>query len=349
MEQFLKAGLTEIMARRIVEWRRHFDVMKEFDWLKKRGIIFLERADLEFPKSLLQIPDPPFGLYRKGAPLVASTVGQTSAIPKSPDGQISAALALPIKRLPAKHIAIVGTRQSTLYGERIATQIAQKIAAQDGIVVSGLALGIDGCAHRGCINEKKPTIAVLASPVDAVTPSSHANLAERILQHGGTLISEYYDREFFSKYRFHERNRIISGLCEATIVIEAPIKSGALITAQKALDQNRDVYVLPGDITKPQAQGCLKLIYDGAIPILSIDNLLIELGFKSTLKVVQQTLTLEELEIAQTLQKRPSTAEDLLRNTMLPINKIQALLSTLELKGIIQRNRAFLWEVTPEV
>lgn len=321
MEQFLKAGLTEIMARRIVEWRRHFDVMKEFDWLKKRGVFFLERADLEFPKSLLQIPDPPFGLYRRGAPLVA---------------------------LP-KHIAIVGTRQSTLYGEKIATQIAQKIAAQDGIVVSGLALGIDGCAHRGCINEKKPTVAVLASPVDAVTPSSHANLAERILQHGGTLISEYYDREFFSKYRFHERNRIISGLCEATIVIEAPIKSGALITAQKALDQNRDVYVLPGDITKPQAQGCLKLIYDGAIPILSIDQLLIELGFKSTLKVVQQTLTLEELEIAQTLQKRPSTAEDLLRNTMLPINKIQSLLSTLELKGIIQRNRAFLWEVTPEV
>lgn len=343
MEQFLKAGLTEIMARRIVEWRRHFDVMKEFDWLKKRGITFLERADLEFPKSLLQIPDPPFGLYRRGAPLTGSTMGPTLAIPKSPDAQLSAS------SLSKKHIAIVGTRQSTLYGERIATQIAQKIAAQDGIVVSGLALGIDGCAHRGCINEKKPTVAVLASPVDAVTPSSHANLAERILQHGGTLISEYYDREFFSKYRFHERNRIISGLCEATIVIEAPIKSGALITAQKALDQNRDVYALPGDITKPQAQGCLKLIYDGAIPILSIDQLLIELGFKSTLKVVQQTLTLEELEIAQTLQKRPSTAEDLLRNTMLPINKIQALLSTLELKGIIQRNRAFLWEVTPEV
>ncbi len=323
MEQFVKAGLTEVMARRIVEWRRHFDVMKEFDWLKKRGIVFLERTDLEFPKSLLQIPDPPFGLYRRGAPLVASP--------------------------PKKHIAIVGTRQSTLYGERIATQIAQKIAVQDGIVVSGLALGIDGCAHRGCINEKKSTVAVLASPVDAVTPSSHANLAERILQHGGTLISEYADREFFSKHRFHERNRIISGLCEATIVIEAPIKSGALITAQKALDQNRDVYVLPGDITKPQAQGCLKLIYDGAIPILSIDQLLIELGFKSTSKVVQETLTLEELDIAQTLQKRPSTTEDLLRNTRQPINKIQALLSTLELKGIIQRNQAFLWEVTPEV
>ncbi len=339
-EQFLRTGLTEVMARRIIEWRKHFDVLKEYEWLKKRGIVFLERIDPEFPQSLINIPDPPFGIYIKGAPLKNWR----------PEGT------------GPKHVAIVGTRRSTTYGERIAKEVAQKIAQQNGIIVSGLALGIDACAHIGCILAKKPTVAVLASPVDAVTPSTHAHLAEEILKFGGTLVSEYADQDFFSKQRFHERNRIISGLCQAVIVIEAPEKSGALITARAALNQGRDLYVLPGDITRPQNAGSLGLIADGANPIISVDRLLEDLGFNSSRQVAQQNLTLEELLILKILQKKASTTEEIFRAIWqykeassapgqtyeasgLSINKIQSLLTSLDLKGIIQKNKMAQWEI----
>ncbi len=349
-EQFLKAGLSEVMARRIIEWRKHFDVMKDFEWLKKRGIVFLERIDPEFPQSLINIPGPPFGLYIKGAPI------------KNWRPEVDG----------TKHLAIVGTRRSTSYGERIAKEIAQKISEQDGIIVSGLALGIDACAHIGSILAKKPTVAVLASPVDAVTPSTHAHLAEEILKYGGTLVSEYADQDFFSKHRFHERNRIISGLCQAVIVIEAPAKSGALITARTALNQGRDLYVLPGDITRPQNEGSLGLIADGANPIISVDRLLVDLGFNSSREVAQQNLTIEEMLILKIIQKKAVTTEEIFREatrecaesgdesgridgqkacgraTGLSINKIQALLTSLDLKGIIQKNKMAEWEFTPQ-
>jgi DNA processing protein len=193
------------------------------------------------------------------------------------------------------------------------------------------------------VKNQKPTIAVVASGLLNITPAFHRQLAVDIIKNGGTLISEYAIGVPSLKYRYLERNRLISGMSEATVVIEAKIRSGALITAHHALEQNRTIYALPGDITRPQAQGCLQLIADGATPIISIHKTLEDLGFQAE-SIQMRNFSILEKSIFYQLAKKPCSSEELIELINIPLPKLNGLLSSMEIQGLIHRNHAMQWE-----
>ena len=236
------------------------------------------------------------------------------------------------------------TRRPSSYGEKIAYELAFAIAAQDGIVVSGLAIGIDAIAHFGAVSREKSTIGVLASGLGIITPTCHERFVERILANNGTIVSEYPPCDPAYQGRFLERNRLIAGLSQAVVVIEAGIKSGALSTAHHAMLQKRELYALVGEINKPQAAGCLQLINKGARPITNIGETMKQLGFQTPVANTIVSLSSEEKTVFQTLQRDASSTQDLIAKIAIPLHKINVLLSQLELKGVVKRNKALLWE-----
>jgi DNA processing protein len=214
----------------------------------KPGIPFVTPADPGYPLLLWELPDPPPILYILGD--------------------------CPTWEQPT--IGIVGTRAPTAYGRHWTKQISAALAEAGCVVVSGLAAGIDGVAHQACLDASGRTLAVVGTGVDVVYPAQHRQLHQRI-QTQGAILSEYPPGTPPAKEHFPQRNRIIAGLCRATLVIEAPERSGALITAYLANDYGREVYALPGNIDTAAARGCLNLIRSGASMILGIDSLLQEL------------------------------------------------------------------------
>jgi len=313
--ELLASGVGEKFAERLVEFRRGFDLDAEFAKLWDKDIVPVSRGNREYPQLLLQLPDAPFLLYRKGAALSSHR----------------------------RMIAVVGTRNPTKYGEKIAYDLTEALASQNIVVVSGLAFGIDAVAHFSTVSVQKPTVAVLASGLYDVTPTTHHRLSEKILEHGGTLVSEYPPSDPAYPRRFLERNRIIAGLCEATVVIEAGQKSGALVTARLANEYNRDVYALPGDITREQAQGCLKLLAQGAEPLVNIQQFLEDRGlcFKKSLP----NLTIQEQQLVDAFENKTCSTDELIEKTLFTIPAMNVLLTELEFKGVLHRNRDLLWEL----
>lgn len=180
--------------------------------------------------------------------------------------------ALPEDRMLS--VAIVGSRRPSSYGTQVALELAEKLSRKGIVIVSGLAYGIDAIAHKGALNADGTTIAVLASGLRAVYPRGHEGLAHRIVDSGGAIISEYDHDALPMKHHFLERNRLISGLADAVIVIEAGERSGTLSTVNHALEQGKEVFALPGPITSPQSVGPNRLIQQGAHPVLSVDDVL---------------------------------------------------------------------------
>lgn len=221
--------------------------------LQKNGVRLILNADKEFPESLKHIPWPPFALYAKGETLED----------KNPK------------------IAIVGTRAATMRGGRVAEDFGKALAQSSITVVSGLALGIDARAHKGSISGGGKTIAVLAHGLEKTYPRQNENLGKEIISSGGTLLSEYPLGSPSLPRRFIERNRIISGLALGVIVIEAPASSGALATARFAVEQNRDVFVIPGALDDPHYEGSHALIKSGAALVTSSSEVLENLGIET--------------------------------------------------------------------
>ena len=223
----------------------------EYDLLTKRGVRLILKTDDGFPPLLREIPRAPHGIYCRGACDFSRPT-----------------------------VAIVGTRRATGEGIQIARRFSEQLAAQGIIIASGLALGIDGAAHAGALasGTKGATIAVLPCGLDDLYPKSHANLANEIIRTGGTLVSEYPFGTPSFPFNFLERNRIVSGLSRGTVVIEAPLQSGALVTAKLALDQNRDVFAVPGPISHPNYGGPHKLIQEGAGLVTSAEEICDALG-----------------------------------------------------------------------
>ncbi len=174
---------------------------------------------------------------------------------------------------PVPGVAVVGSRRATRYGLGVAEAIGRRLAAAGRVVVSGLARGIDGAAHRGCVAAGGVGVAVLGSGIDVWYPAEHRTLGEELVAGGGAVVSEYPPGTPPAPWRFPCRNRLIVGISAAVIVVEAAAKSGALITAREALERGRDVYVVPGDIDRPTSEGCNRLIQDGAHPICGLDDL----------------------------------------------------------------------------
>lgn len=340
-QEYVEAGLSESLSLKIIETRKIFDVEHEYGYLDKAGITLILRNDSEFPNSLKNIPWPPFGLYRKGVPLVR---GQTQADKTwLPEQVQTPEMKMGGTHLSARSIAIVGTRIPSAYGAKMAYEIAEKIAVSGGVIVSGLAFGIDAAAHRGAVKNYKPTIAVLASGLDTITPSNHLSLAQSIVAAGGTLLSEYATGNASYKGNFLARNRLISGLSQATIVIEAKEKSGALITARHALEQGRDLYALVGDITRLQAQGCLHLLMQGAAqPIFSVEELMMQLGFNLKQAILKQ-LSNGEMAVFSLLKNKAFSTEELVVETGFEMWELAGILTQLEVKELIRKNVEGRW------
>ena len=264
-----------------------------------------------------------------------------------------------------KSVAIVGARRNTRYGEEIAYKMAYELAKHDVVVISGLAYGIDSIAHRGCLDADGITVAVLGTPIDHIYPTAHKSLAKEIIDKGGAIISEYApkntsvnhrhplapveyidsatgQRNYDPKASFLYRNRIVSGLADIVVVVEAAEKSGSLNTAAHALEQGKEVFAVPGNITNPYSQGCNKLIRQGANPYTSPDDLLRVLFPEEYLKKhTKSTQTLlfgdtdEETAILQSLAQGLRAGEDIIKVlNMSPITFNQTM-TLLEIKGAV--------------
>ena len=218
------------------------------DNLRRAGIEFLLREDRRFPERLRELPDSPLFMFQLGASFTGEAV------------------------------AVVGTRACTAYGRRLAQRYGEAISRAGWSVVSGLAKGIDGAAHRGSLQGPSPGVAVLGSGVDIWYPRQHRILGEELLEGGGTVWSEAPPGARPLGWRFPPRNRIISGIAHAVVVVEAGVKGGALVTARIALEQGRDVFATPGDVGRASSVGCNLLIRDGAFPVHDEDDLVECLG-----------------------------------------------------------------------
>jgi DNA processing protein len=219
-------------------------------------------------------PDDAARLAEASVVLREDLPARLSGLPDSPD------LLYVRGKLPAAPgVAIVGTRRATTYGLRLARSFGQAVAGVGWPVISGLARGIDGAAHIGCLDAGGIGVAVLGCGVDVAYPPEHRRLAARLLESGGAVISEYAPGTPPEAWRFPPRNRIISGLAPVVVVVEAGVKGGALITAARGLEQGRLVLAVPGDIGRETSRGTNLLIRDGAHPVLDIDDLLTSLTF----------------------------------------------------------------------
>ncbi len=242
--------------------------------------------------------------------------------------------------LDAPCVAIVGTRHPTPYGERVAHQLATSLANAGACIVSGMAFGIDGCAHSAALKSKGRTAAVLGAGIDYPYPPSHRRLYQDIAANG-VVISEFGPGIKPFKGCFPRRNRIIAGLSAVTIVVEASVKSGALITAKYALDEGRTVAAVPGPIESPNSHGPNHLIRDGAQVIASLDDALALLGFppeaiaKTKKNAKVRDLTPDEATVWDVLATPDLTTDAVIQRSKLPANRCLAAITQLEIRGIL--------------
>lgn len=268
----------------------------------------------EFPSLLAEIPDPPKTLYLRGS--------------------------LPDENR-YKYLSVVGTRKYTSYGKDAITKIISELAGYPVAIVSGLALGIDSIAHRAALDAGLPTIAVPGSGIDdrVIYPAQHLELARRILREGGALLSEYAPDFRATLWSFPKRNRIMAGMCHATLVVEAEKKSGTLITSRLATDYNRDVLTIPGSIFSSTSEGPHMLIRLGATPVTSgrdvLEALHIEGADFPSEKATSSDCSPEELAILELLRE-PLPRDELVERLSLPAMEINMLLSLLEIKALVR-------------
>lgn len=250
---------------------------------------------------------------------------------------------LPEHRIPT--VAIVGTRRPTTYGKEVAHRFAYELAQKGVVIVSGLALGVDAIAHRGALEARGTTIAVLGNGLPDIYPASHKDLARQILENHGAIMSEYEPSTAARSYQFLERNRIVSGLSDAIIIIEAAARSGTLNTASHALDQAKELFVVPGNITSPLSAGCNALLKQGAHPITSSEDVL-EVIAPSLLK--QQTLlplgsTPLESRIIELIQNGIRDGDELQKASQVDASEFSQALTMMEITGTIRALGANQW------
>ena len=287
----------------------------ETEWqnLAAQKIRIALNEDADFPPLLREIPHPPFGLYIRGA----------------------------MPELDHAMLAIVGTRRVTPEGKNSARNFGAELARAGFGIASGLAFGVDAAAHEGCLDAKGVTIAVLACGLAHIYPRNNEPLANKILASGGAIISEYPPDMPAYPSRFLERNRIVSGLSKGTLVIEAPERSGSLATARFALEQNRDVFVIPGPVAHPNFKGSHKLIRQGAELVTCTEDILESYGIiKEESDVAELGTTPEEKSILAFLAAAngPQDIDKIIAVTKLEPRVANQTVSTLFIKGTIKEH-----------
>lgn len=308
-----KAGIDRKLVDNIIEARKNINPDQELALLDQEKVEAIPLYSNKYPPRLKEIFNPPPVLYYRGS----------------------------LAFLKNTCIAVIGTRKFSLYGRQVAEELTSQLAVNGITIISGLALGIDAIAHKASLDASGKTIAVLGSSVNkaCVYPSSNRYLADKILATGGGLISEYPIDTMPSKLTFPMRNRIVSGLSVGTLIIEAPISSGSLITAKHALDQNREVFAVPGNIHNHNSQGTNNLIKKGAKMVTTIDDILEELNIQLAFKEIKnenQSVTTEEDIILRILSKQPLHIDKIKLSSKLNINALLSALTLLEIKGTVK-------------
>lgn len=266
-----------------------------------------------YPPLLREIPDPPVELFIRGN----------------------------VKALQSQHmLAVVGSRKASFYGKQCVNELLPPIIQAGVTIVSGLAYGIDSLAHHATLEHSGTTIAVLGSGIDdaSLYPRSHISLAHNIIKTGGAIVSEYPEGTPAMQFHFPERNRIIAGLCQATLLIQAAQRSGSLITGRLALEDNRDVCAVPGAITDPLSEGTNQLLRQGATPITSANDLLDVLGISKVLpqESTMPALTDQQKPVWVALSEAPQQLDYIIEKTKLPSAEVAAIITQLELIDAIQ-------------
>lgn len=305
----LKAGLTPTLANTLSSFPME-TVNIDITWENTCNTHnLLTWEDPRYPCLLREISDPPMVLYAKGD----------------------------LHCLHAPCVAMVGTRNPSITGTETAKHFAEELARAGITIVSGLALGIDGQAHAGSLAANAPTVAVMGTGIDRIYPARHRALAEKIPQKG-LLLTEFPLNTTPAAGHFPQRNRIISGLSLGTLVIEAAIKSGSLITARLALEQNRDVMAIPGSIHNPQSRGCHHLLQQGAALVTSPHDVLDVLGIAPAVPRPTENprLATEGKTLVKCMGFEMTTLNQLIQRTGLCLEDVACDLATLELQGIVK-------------
>ena len=306
----LRAVVSEKIALEIGQGVDQTGLKDTLTWLAQANNHIVTLADPDYPKALLEIADPPPLLYAKGN----------------------------IALLNKLSIAIVGSRNASVQGEKNAEAFAQGLAEHGLCIVSGLALGIDGAAHRGALKAKGDTIAVVGTGLDMVYPAQHRDLAHQIAS-SGLIISEFPLGTLSKPQNFPRRNRLISGLSLGCLVVEANLKSGSQITARLSAEQGREVFAIPGSIHSPLAKGCHQLIKQGAKLVDSLQDIVEELNLS---KAVSATVAEEnsptnqdQQTLLESMGYDAISIESLVQLTGLTVSTLSSMLTLLELEGRI--------------
>ena len=307
-----QAGLGLKVIERVLQARENVDLEKLWAKIEAQGIKILTWEDEAYPQRLKEIDQPPPVLYIRGEYL--------------PDDVFA--------------VAVVGTRRVTAYGRQITEELAAFLAANGITVISGLARGVDAIAHQTALKAGGRTIGVLGSGVDKIYPPEHRALAEKMMERGA-ILSDYAPGTPPDASNFPPRNRVVSGLSLAVVVIEAGETSGALITAEFAAEQGREVFAVPGSILAPQSKGTNKLIQRGALPLLSVEDLMqaLDLTRMGEQKAARKMIPADETEarLMNVLGNEPLHVDEIRNQTELPIEKVSATLALMELKGMVRQ------------
>ena len=307
-----QAGMDRRAIENLNRLRGQIDLDAEMEKLDRHHVTVLTWEDDAYPSLLKQIYAPPPVLYVRGT----LTVDDEWAV------------------------GMVGTRRATSYGKQVARMLGEDLARSGVTVVSGLARGIDGVAHQAALDAGGRTIAVTACGLDSVYPPEHRKLAHAIVEKGA-MVSDYPLGTRPEARNFPPRNRIISGLSLGTVVVEAGHKSGALITAEFALEQGREVFAVPGNIVSRTSVGCNRLIRDGARMVLGVQDILEELNLTMIEHQAEARAVLPtdptEAQLLSLVSDNPTHVDEICRQSALPIHEVSSTLAMMELKGMVRQ------------
>ena len=314
VKELVGAGIEEQVAEEFTIFRLSLELERVMEKLQQEEIKVLTISDQLYPKLLLEIYDPPPLLYYKGEL-------------QSADEYV---------------VAVVGSRKFSNYGQQVIERIIKDLAKNNLTIVSGLALGIDCLAHQAALEVGGRTIAVLGSGLDRqnIYPSANRYLAEKIVASQGVIFSEFPPGTLPLKHHFPQRNRLISGLALATLIVEAGEKSGSLITAAHALEQNREVFAVPGSIFSAYSTGANNLIKQGAKPITSAAEIIEALNLAQVASFIENKKLIPELgeeeKIFLLLNHEPKHIDELIRLSNLDTAKVNSTLVMMEMKGMVK-------------
>lgn len=306
-------------SARFAAFRARFDAAGFLRELAEGGYRWVARSDPAFPSRLRSIHDPPSGLFVRGG--------------------------ADLELLAWPSVAVVGARACSGYGLSVATALGRELAAAGLVVVSGLARGIDAAAHRGALDAGR-TVAVLGCGIDRDYPRAHASLAAAVAERG-LIVSEYPPGVEPAPWRFPARNRIVAGVARATVVVEARERSGALITADLALDEGREVLAVPGEITSQLSRGTNHLLRLGATPVTCVGDVLAAVGVRPQALPRPSELPPGLAAIRDAVADAPKTADELVRSSGVGAAEVAAALAELELLGAIVQDDGLYREVVP--